>query len=91
MAKQIGLLFPGCPKLELTAIAEHTAIRGSGRIGRTEAGRELQERALTAAVVAAVRHEHTGYDELLSQGMDRTTARQEVADKIHEILEAWRM
>jgi hypothetical protein len=91
MAKQIGLLFPGCPQLELTAIAEHTAIRGSGRIGRTEAGRELQERALTAAVVAAVRHEHTGYDELLSQGMDRTTARQEVADKIHEILEAWRM
>jgi hypothetical protein len=91
IAKQIGLLFPGCPQPELTAIAEHTASRGSGRIGRTEAGRELQERALTAAVIAAVRHKHTEYDELLARGMDRTTARQEVADKIQEILEAWRI
>jgi hypothetical protein len=91
MAKQIGLLFPGCPPPELTAIAEHTDTRGSGRIGRTEAGRELQEHALTAAVIAAVRHKHTAYDELLARGMDRTTARQEVADKIHEILEAWRI
>jgi hypothetical protein len=91
MAKQIGLLFPGCPQPELTAIAQHTAARGSGRIGRTEAGRELQERALTAAVIAAVRHKHTEYDKLLARGMDRTTARQEVADKIQEILEAWRI
>jgi hypothetical protein len=91
MAKQIGLLFPGCPQLELTAIAEHTATRGSGRVGRTEAGRELKKRALTAAVIAAVRHRHTEYDKLLARGMDRTTAREEVADKIHEILEAWRM
>ena len=46
---------------------------------------------MTAAVIAAVRHKHTEYDELLAHGMDRTTARQEVADKITEILEAWRM
>jgi hypothetical protein len=91
MARQVGLLFPGCPQPELTAIAEHTATRGSGRVGRTEAGRELQERALTAAVIAAVRHKHTEYDVLLARGMDRTTARQQVADKIQEILKAWRM
>jgi hypothetical protein len=91
MAKQIGLLFPGCPQQELTAIAEHTATRGSGRIGRTEAGRELQEHALTAAVIAAVRHKHTEYDTLLARGMDRTSAREEVTDKIREILEAWRI
>jgi hypothetical protein len=89
MAKQIGVLFPGCPQPELTAIAEHTAARGSGRVGRTEAGRELQERALTAAVIAAVRHRHTEYDKLLARGMDRATARQEVADKIQEVLETW--
>jgi hypothetical protein len=91
MAKQIGLLFPGCPPSELNAIAEHTATRGSGRVGRTEAGRELQERALTAAVIAAVRHKHTEYDNLLARGMDRTMAREEVAGKIQEVLEAWRM
>jgi hypothetical protein len=91
MAKQIGVLFPGCPQPELTAIAEHTAARGSGRVGRTEAGRELEERALTAAVIAAVRHKHTEYDKLLARGMDRPTAREEVSDRIQEILEAWRM
>jgi hypothetical protein len=90
MAKQIGVLFPGCPAHELATIAEHTAARGSGRVGRTEAGRNLEELALTAAVVAAVRHKHTEYDKLLERGMDRATARQTVGDKIEEVLAAWR-
>ncbi|HTW81377.1 MAG TPA: DUF2293 domain-containing protein [Terracidiphilus sp.] len=90
MAKQIGALFPGCPAHELAAIAEHTAARGSGRVGRTEAGRNLEEHALTAAVVAAVRHNHTEYDKLLERGVDRATARETVRDKIDEILAAWR-
>ena len=91
MARQIGILFPGYPLNELSAIAEHTAARGSGRVGRTEAGRNLEERALTAAVIAAIRHNHTQYDRLLAQGVDRVTARQQVADKIDEILAAWRI
>jgi hypothetical protein len=32
-----SVLFPGCPAHELAAITEHTAARGSGRVGRTEA------------------------------------------------------
>jgi hypothetical protein len=91
MAKQIRVLFPGCPAHELTAIAQHTAARGSGRVGRTEAGRNLEDQALTAAVIAAVRHKHTGYDEMLARGIDRMIARQRVAGKIEEILAAWRM
>jgi hypothetical protein len=90
MAKQIGVLFPGCPPLELASIAEHTALRGSGRVGRTESGRNLEERALTAAVVAAVRHKHTEYDKLLAQGIDRAAARESVGDKIDKILAVWR-
>jgi len=90
MAKQIAILFPGCPTEELTAIAEHTSQRGSGRVGRTEAGRNLEKHALTAAVIAAVRHSHTEYDELLARGVDRSDARQRVADRIDEILAAWR-
>jgi len=90
MAKQIGVLFPGCPPLELASIAEHTALRGSGRVGRTEMGRNLEEHALTAAVIAAVRHKHTDYDKLLERGMDRGTARQTVGDKIDEVLASWR-
>ena len=43
MTKQIAILFPGCPPHHAAAIAEHTAVRGSGRVGRTAAGRNLEE------------------------------------------------
>lgn len=46
---------------------------------------------MTLAVVAAIRHNHTEYDELLANGMDRVTARQRVAGRIEEILARWRM
>jgi hypothetical protein len=90
MTKQIALLFPGCPASEAGDIAEHTARRGSGRVGRTEAGRNLEENALTLAVVAAVRHKHTEYDKLLASGVDRGSARQRIADKVEEVLARWR-
>ena len=90
MTKRIGELFPGCPPQELAAIAAHTSKRGSGRVGRTVAGRNLEEEPLIAAVRAAVRHNHTGYDEMLLRGLDRITARQNVGDQIEEILAAWR-
>jgi hypothetical protein len=90
MTARIGILFPNCPPDKAAAIAAHTAARGSGRVGRTAAGRQLEEQALAAAVTAAVRHEHTGYDELLSAGVDRALARQQVADRVQAILAAWR-
>jgi hypothetical protein len=83
-------LFPGCPRAEAKAIAEHTAARGSGRVGRSAAGRDLKEEALTAAVIAAIRHKHTGYDALLASGMDRGLARQSVADRVQAILTSWK-
>jgi hypothetical protein len=90
MAQQIALLFPGCPPPAAAAIAKYTAQRGSRRVGRTEAGRKLDEQALTLAVGAAIRHSHTDYDELLASGVDRAAARQRVADRVQEILAAWR-
>jgi hypothetical protein len=90
MAQQIAASFPGCPPPEARAIAEHTAKRGSGRVGRSAAGRSLNEEALTLALIAAVRHQHTNYDELLARGMDRESARLLVAARINSILAAWR-
>ncbi len=90
MTKAILALFPGCPPHEAGAIAAHTAVRGSGRAGRSAAGRDLDERALELAVAAAVRHNHTDYDELLEGGVDRTLARRQVADRMQAILAAWR-
>ena len=68
----------------------HTAVRGSGRVGRTAEGRNLAESALTAAVIAAARHRHTKYDELLLSGVDRVLAREQVSDRVQEILAVWR-
>jgi hypothetical protein len=90
MIKLIAELFPGCPAGEVAAIAEHTAVRGSGRVGRSEAGRNLDEKALSLAVGAAIRHNHTPYDELLARGVDRADARQQITDKVEEILARWR-
>jgi hypothetical protein len=50
----------------------------------------LDEGALTAAVIAAVRHQRTDYDAMLAAGMDRLLARQEIADKVEAILAGWR-
>jgi hypothetical protein len=90
MAAEIGKLFPGCPLAEAAAIAAHTATRNSGRVGRTLAGRNLDEGALTAAVTAAVRHRRTEYDAMLAAGMDRVRAREEIADRVQMILADWR-
>jgi hypothetical protein len=64
--------------------------RGSGRVGRTAAGRELDPEAITLAVVAAIRHGDTDYDDLLASGMERAEARARVAPDVDQILDRWR-
>ncbi|MBI4873813.1 MAG: DUF2293 domain-containing protein [Acidobacteria bacterium] len=90
MTDAIRGFFPGCPPAEALAIAAHTALRGSGRVGRTAAGRALDEGALTAAVIAAIRHRHTRYDELMMTGYDRIDARHAVHDAVEGVLDRWR-
>jgi hypothetical protein len=90
MTGEIGRLFPGCPPAEAAAIAAHTARRSSGRVGRTSAGRNLDEGALTAAITAAIRHKYTDYDVLLISGVDRLYARRQVADQVEAVLKSWR-
>jgi hypothetical protein len=91
MTAAICGLYPGCPPVEAADIAAHTAVRGSGRVGRSAAGRQLDEEALRLAVVAHVRHTHTPYDELLMDGTDRKDARSMVAAGIDEVLTRWRV
>jgi hypothetical protein len=90
LASEIRRLFPGCPAGRAVAIAEHTSLRGSGRVGRSAAGRALEEEAIVLAVVASVRHQDTGYDSLLMAGMPRDVARERVRSDIDKILAAWR-
>ena len=47
MIREITRLFPRCPASRAEAIARHTSLRGSGRVGRSAAGRALDEDALS--------------------------------------------
>jgi len=89
MAERIRQLYPGCPAREAERIARHTAARGSGRVGRSSAGRALDEEALRLAVVAFIRHNHTNYDELMMQGVDRASARHKVSEQIDRLVSDW--
>ena len=90
MAVAITNLYPGCPTERADAIARHAATRGSRRVGRSAAGRALEQRALELAVTASVRHRDTPYDGLLMSGVDRGDARELVRDAVNSILDAWR-
>ncbi|WP_369168546.1 DUF2293 domain-containing protein [Streptomyces sp. R28] len=89
-AGEIRRLFPGCPADRARDIAAHASARGSGRVGRSAAGRALSEAAVTSAVVASVRHMDTPYDQLLMSGVPRHEARRRIAAAVETTLRGWR-
>jgi hypothetical protein len=88
-ATEILRLFPGCPADRARTIALHASERGSGRVGRSAAGRALTEGAVTSAVVASVRHLDTPYDRLLMSGVPRHEARRRIAAAVATVLRGW--
>ncbi|NGO81905.1 DUF2293 domain-containing protein [Streptomyces sp. YC504] len=89
-AEELRRLFPGCPQDRARAVAEHASVRGSGRVGRSAAGRALDRGAVTAALRAAVRHVDTEYDTLLMSGVPWAEARRRVSPEVDALLNAWR-
>lgn len=89
MAERIRQLFPGCPPERAEAIARHTGERGSGRVGRSAAGRALDDEALRRAVVASVRHRDTEYDALLMAGVPWAEARERIRAAVDHVLASW--
>lgn len=85
----IRTTFPGCPASAAEAIAVWTCRKHSGRIGRSAAAKALDPQALKLAVIAHIRHEHTGYDRLLMQHGNREAARAAVRPEIDRILRQW--
>ncbi|MEV6345360.1 DUF2293 domain-containing protein [Actinoplanes sp. NPDC051851] len=90
LATLIADLFPAIPASRAMEISLHTALRGSGRVGRSAAGRALDPDAATRAVIASIRHEDTDYDTLLMSGVPRPEARDRIRPTIDRILTAWR-
>ncbi|MFF4584630.1 DUF2293 domain-containing protein [Streptomyces sp. NPDC001388] len=89
-AAEILRLFPGCPAERAGEIAAHASVRGSGRVGRSAAGRALSEGAVVSAVAASVRHLDTPYDDLLMSGVPRNEARRRIAARTERRLREWR-
>ncbi len=90
LSQEIVRLYPRCPAGRAEAIAEHAGTRSSGRVGRSAAARALEEKAITLAVVASIRHEDTPYDELLMAGVSRPEAREQIRSLVDEVLNRWR-
>ena len=89
-AARVRELYARCPAGEETAIAEHACLKYSGRVGRSAAAKEFELSAINLAVRAAIRHQHTRYDELLAEGWERREARAEVEEQRQRVEEAWR-
>ena len=89
-AGRILEFYPGCPREEAHTIAQHACQKHSGRIGRTSAAKEFAERAITLAVRAHIRHVHTDYEKLLTEGLEPAEARPEIAHQVAEVLFRWR-
>jgi hypothetical protein len=89
LAAAVLVEFPGCPAERALRIARHAGARSSGRIGRTSSGRALDPEAVRLAVVAAVRHEDTSYEDLLMSGVARGEARDLVRDEIDRVMGSW--
>ena len=88
-AKRVSELFPNCPAGRGQVIAEHACQKYSGRVGRSAGAKSMDDKFILLAVIAHIRHAETNYDDLLARGLDRLLARNEVGDKIDEILARW--
>ena len=82
-AGRVRELFPHCP-------AGHACQKYSGRIGRSAGAKNLDADAILLAVTADIRHNETRYDELLTQGLDRWLARDQIKDEVDRILKCWK-
>ena len=88
-AREIRSRFPGCPTGRESVIAEHACRKHSGRVGRSAAAKSLDEEAVRLAIVAHVRHAETRYDELLTTGHDRSSARFEIEGEVEKVIAKW--
>ncbi|MFZ5909987.1 MAG: DUF2293 domain-containing protein [Chloroflexota bacterium] len=90
-AARVREMFPRCPAGREQVIAEHACQKYSGRVGRSASAKSLDEEAIRLAVIAHIRHTETNYDELLSQGLDHSLARDQVKEHIDGILGQWKI
>jgi hypothetical protein len=89
-AEEIRRRYSKAPADAPDEIAAHACQVHSNRIGRTASAKDFDPGAIDLAVLAYVRHRHTGYDELLAVGVERLDARAQVRAAIDTVLAQWR-
>lgn len=82
-------LFPSCPPQEAGQIARHACEKHSGRVGRSASAKNLDPDKIRLAVIAHIRHVHTGYDGFFDVNLPKHQARRLVQNKIDRILNSW--
>ena len=89
-AGRIRELYPLCPPGREQVIAGHACQKYSGRVGRSEGAKNLDNEAVHLAVLAHLRHTETNYDDLLLSGVDRGAARASVRSAVSAVAQAWK-
>ncbi|HYC76239.1 MAG TPA: DUF2293 domain-containing protein [Planctomycetota bacterium] len=90
-AAAVRARYPGAPAGAPETIARHACEKASGRVGRTADAKRLDPEKVDLAVVAHVRHAHTGYDALLDARVaDKREARDLIRSTVRRTLDAWR-
>lgn len=86
---ELKRLFPGCPSAEAEQIALHACEKYSGRVGRSAAAKDLDPEKIRLAVIAHIRHVHTGYDGFFDINVRKQEARRLVQVAIQRVLSQW--
>lgn len=88
--EQVLSQYPKCPPDEARTIAGHACEKYSGRVGRSASAKEFDPKKVTLAVRAHIRHVHTGYDQMLADGVERYAARDRIASRLDSVERSWR-
>jgi hypothetical protein len=86
---ELERLFPSCPPAEAAEISQHACEKYSGRVGRSAGAKELEPDKIRLAVIAHIRHVHTGYDQFFDINVRKADARRMVQAKIQRVLSDW--
>lgn len=88
--QQILNQYPSCPVEDAESIAEYACEKYSGRVGRSASAKKLNEYPVTLAVRAHIRHTYTKYDNLLTEGWDKSDARDAIVGDVDRVEIKWK-
>jgi hypothetical protein len=84
---ELRRLYPTMPAADLDRCLKRAFRKHSRRVGRS--GQMAMAKKAELAVMAHIRHQHTDYDQLMKNGMEREEARRKVMKEIFRIRREW--